>query len=257
MIRVAIVGASGRMGQTLSHEIAERDEFELTYLVDPLEPLFLASAQWVSEVTGVDATKVDVMLDFSTLSGASVSLQWCLDHDVAIVVGATGFSSVVLNEWSEKFLAGAGHAIIASNFSIGALLAQRFATQAAEHFDSVEIIELHHDKKIDAPSGTSLSAARGIAEARERAGRSEMIDPTQRETLAGGRGAKADGGIRIHSVRLAGLVAHQEVIFGNPGEGLIIRHDSYDRKSFVGGVVVALRAVRNRLGLTLGIDELV
>ena len=135
--------------------------------------------------------------------------------------------------------------------------AERFAAQAAAHFERAEIIELHHDKKIDAPSGTSIATARVIAAARATAGLDPIVDVTEHETVANARGAEGLGGVRVHSVRLPGLVAHQEIIFGGPGEGLTIRHDSYDRSSFVSGVILAVRAVTTRPGLTVGLDELV
>ena len=132
---------------------------------------------------------------------------------------------------------------MASNFSIGAVLAERFAELAAPYFESVEVIELHHDRKVDAPSGTSIATARAIESARSSAGLDPIADPTERLTIDGARGADAGGGVRIHSVRLPGLVAHQEILFGGPGEGLSIRHDTFDRSSFVLGVALAANAV--------------
>jgi len=137
------------------------------------------------------------------------------------------------------------------------VLAERFAAMAAAHFDSVEIIELHHDKKVDAPSGTSLATASAVARARAQAGLAAIVDVTEHESAPHPRGAQGPGGVRVHSVRLPGLVAHQEVIFGGPGEGLTIRHDSYDRASFVHGVILAVRSILTRPGLTIGLDELV
>jgi len=146
--------------------------------------------------------------------------------------------------------------VVASNFSVGAALAERFAAAAAPYFDRVEIIELHHDKKVDAPSGTSIATARQIAAARRAAGADPLVDPTSRFTIEGARGAHGEDGVVIHSVRLPGLVAHQEVLFGAPGEGLTIRHDSFDRQSFVHGVALALDAVSVTPGLIDGISTL-
>jgi 4-hydroxy-tetrahydrodipicolinate reductase len=137
------------------------------------------------------------------------------------------------------------------------VLQERFARMAAPYFDRVEIIELHHDKKADAPSGTSLSTARAIADARSQAGLAPLVDPTSRVSADGARGADGADGVRVHSVRLPGLVSHQEVLFGGPGEGLTIRHDSFDRVSFVHGVSMAVQAVDSTPGLTIGIDSFV
>ena len=175
---------------------------------------------------------------------------------MAAVLGATGLAAEDLVTWTEQY-SEHGYAVVAANFSIGAVLAERFAVQAAPYFEHVEIVELHHDKKLDAPSGTSLAAAGRISEARRAATLAPIADRTERETVPHARGADGGDGIRIHSVRLPGLVAHQEIIFGRPGEGLTIRHDSYDRQSFVAGVALAVRAVRSRPGLTLGLAELV
>jgi 4-hydroxy-tetrahydrodipicolinate reductase len=146
---------------------------------------------------------------------------------------------------------------MASNFALGAVLSERFAAMAAPYFERVEIIELHHDKKVDAPSGTSLAAARAISDARKKVGMAALVDPTIRTSVAGSRGADVGEGIKVHSVRLPGLVAHQEILFGGPGEGLTIRHDSFDRTSFVQGVALAVRAVNSKPKLTIGLDSLI
>jgi 4-hydroxy-tetrahydrodipicolinate reductase len=147
--------------------------------------------------------------------------------------------------------------IMASNFSLGAVLSERFAAMAAPYFERVEIIELHHDHKVDAPSGTSVATAQRVRDAREAAGRVSAPEPTQRYTLEGARGANAGSGVRIHSVRLPGLVAHQEILFGSAGEGLTIRHDSYDRVSFVQGVALAVANVDATPRFTWGIDAFI
>ena len=152
--------------------------------------------------------------------------------------------------------AGPGHLLVAANFALGAVLAMRFAEIAAPYFESVEVIELHHAAKRDAPSGTSLKTAERIAAARAAAGLADCADPTESTVIEGARGGRAPGGVHIHSVRLPGLVAHEEILFGGPGEGLTIRHDSYDRISFMAGVLLAVRAIGGRPGVTVGLDAL-
>jgi 4-hydroxy-tetrahydrodipicolinate reductase len=171
------------------------------------------------------------------------------------VIGTTGLSDDQRRAVEEA--ATKVGVVIAANYALGAVLSERFAAMAAPYFDRVEIIELHHDKKVDAPSGTSIAAAKGIAAARNAAGLPEMTDPTVRHTVSGARGADTIGGIKIHSVRLPGLVAHQEILFGGPGEGLTIRHDSFDRLSFVQGVALAADAVDASPRLIDGIQSLI
>jgi 4-hydroxy-tetrahydrodipicolinate reductase len=231
-------------------------EIAVVALVDVNEPGRLDGARHATSLDEM-GEEVDVVVDFSNVATARSSIEWCLEHNTAAVIGATGFTPDELDDLAKRVGAAGGSVIVASNFSIGAVLTETFAAQAARHFDRVEIIELHHDKKVDAPSGTSLATARAIAAARTSAGRPSMQDVTELETIPHGRGADAAGGVRVHSVRLPGLVAHQEVIFGRPGEGLTIRHDSFDRASFVGGVLLAVKVVRSRPGLTVGISELV
>jgi len=160
--------------------------------------------------------------------------RWCADNAKGLVIGTTGLTNEqrrVVDEAATKV-----GVVIAANYSVGAVLSEKFAALRHPYFDRVEIIELHHDKKVDAPSGTSIAAAKGIAAARAAAGLPEMIDPTLRHTLSGARGADTfASAVKIHSVRLPGLVAHQEILFGGRGEGLTIRHDSFDRVSFVAG----------------------
>jgi len=171
-------------------------------------------------------------------------------------VGTTGLGETELDQLREASARRGANLVVAANFAIGAVLLMRFAAQAAPYFEAVEIVELHHDQKVDAPSGTSLATAKAIAEARAAAGLGAPRDPTTTHVLEGARGAKASGEVPIHSVRLPGLVAHEEVLFGSPGQGLTIRHDSYDRLSFMSGVLLAVRAVQGRPGLTLGLEPL-
>ena len=243
------------MGQTLATGLAVSDDLDVVALVDVVEPRERGAARYVTRLEQLNADLVDVVVDFSTPDGVVRSAQWCAEHGVALVVGATGLDPA--QRASLDHAATRVGVIIAANYSIGAILSERFAALAAPYFDGVEIIELHHDRKIDAPSGTSLATARAIAAAREGAGLRAMSDPTRRHTVEGARGAEAPGGIKIHAVRLPGLTAHQEVLFGGAGEGLTIRHDSFDRSSFVHGVALAVRAVGTNPGLVDGIESLV
>lgn len=226
------------MGQALAAGLGALEEFRVSVLVDLHEPADLFGARHVARLTDIPVGEIDAVVDFSAPDGVVESARWCAEHAVALVVGATGLSPDQRLEVEHA----AEHTgiVLAANFSIGAVLAERFAAMAAPYFERAEIIELHHDRKVDAPSGTSLAAAAAIAAARARAGRAPLVDPTTRQTVAGARGADGGDGVRIHSVRLPGLIAHQEILFGGPGEGLTIRHDSFDRQSFVQGVALAL-----------------
>jgi 4-hydroxy-tetrahydrodipicolinate reductase len=229
------------MGQALAEGLGALEQCSVVALVDEHEPRELFGALYAESLDELDKTKVDVVIDFSSPEGVARSATWCATNGVALVVGATGLSPEqrgVVERAGTKV-----GVILASNFSIGAVLSERFAALAAPYFERVEIIELHHDKKVDAPSGTSITTAKGIAEARAKAGSGTLSDPTIRHTIEGARGADAVNGIKIHSVRLPGLVAHQEILFGSPGEGLTIRHDSFDRQSFVHGVALAVSAI--------------
>ena len=243
------------MGQSLAAQLGAQDDLSVTALVDVHEPRDLFGARYVEALSDLDATGIDVVIEFSSAASVVTSANWCAEHGVALVIGTTGLND---EQRRQVEAASAKTAIImASNFSIGVVLQERFAKLAAPYFERVEIIELHHDHKADAPSGTSLSTAAAIAQSRADAGQSALVDPTTHHVLAGARGADAGDGIMVHSVRLPGLVSHQEVIFGGPGEGLTIRHDSFDRQSFVHGVALAVRAIDNTPGLMIGIDSLI
>ncbi|MCW2542766.1 MAG: dapB [Frankiales bacterium] len=237
-MKVVVLGAKGRMGS------------EVVRAVEAADDLTLAGALDVGDA--VDLTGADVAVDFTHPDAVMDNLRACIDAGVHAVVGTTGFDEdrlAQLRSWLEGSKTGV---VVAPNFGIAAVLMMRFAAQAAPHFDSVEIVELHHAGKADAPSGTSRRTAELVAEAR--AGLPPMPDATT-QSLDGARGALVDG-VRIHSVRLAGLVAHQEVLLGGAGESLTIRHDSYDRASFMPGVLLAVRQVASRPGLTVGLDAL-
>jgi 4-hydroxy-tetrahydrodipicolinate reductase len=198
----------------------------------------------------------DVVVDFTHVAAVMDNLRWCVEHGLSVVVGTSGFDDDRQAEVRSWLDAAPGvRVLIAPNFSIGAILMMRFAAQAARFFDSAEIIELHHANKMDAPSGTALRTAALIGGARSAAGLGAPPDATKEE-LSGARGATVDD-IHVHSVRLAGLVAHQEVLFGGHGETLTIRHDSLDRASFMPGVLVAVRGIASLpAGLTVGIEPL-
>ncbi|SIN38703.1 4-hydroxy-tetrahydrodipicolinate reductase [Micromonospora cremea] len=241
-LRVGVFGARGRMGIEVCKAVDAADDLALSAAIDQGDS---RSAVSTAEVV-VDFTTPDVVMD---------NLQWCIEQGISAVVGTTGFTEQRLEQvrgWlADKPEVGV---VIAPNFGIGAVLMMQFAARAARHFESVEIIEQHHPRKLDAPSGTATHTARQIAQARAEAGLGPVPDATKDEVL-GARGAEIDG-VRVHAVRATGLVAHQEVLFGGTGETLTIRHDSYDRVSFMPGVLLAVRAVRNRPGLTVGLDAL-
>ncbi|WP_316670334.1 4-hydroxy-tetrahydrodipicolinate reductase [uncultured Propionibacterium sp.] len=242
MIRVGVFGARGRMGSTVCEAVEGASDMELVARID----------------VGDDrapAQDAQVMVDFTRPAAVMDDIEWCIDRGVNAVVGTTGFDDGRLAQ-VRSWLGGAPGVgvLIASNFSIGAVLMMAFAEKAAPFFDSAEIIELHHPRKLDAPSGTAASTAKRVAAARRAAGRAPMPDATQ-TALDGARGARVDD-VPVHSVRLQGLVAHQEVLLGTAGETLTIRDDSYDRASFMPGVLAGVRAVVTRPGLTMGMDEI-
>jgi 4-hydroxy-tetrahydrodipicolinate reductase len=238
MIRVAVVGAAGRMGTAVCEAVREADGLELIATVDLGDSLELVD----------DA---DVVVDFTSPDVVMETLRHCIPRGVHVVVGTSGFDESRLAEVAELL---AEHpqvgVLVAPNFSIGAVLMMRFAAVAAPFFESVEIVELHHPNKVDAPSGTAVRTAELVAQARD--GRSSPDATTT--ALEGARGATVNG-VTVHSVRLRGLIAHQEVLLGGVGETLTIRHDSLDRASFMPGVVLGVRRVGEHPGLTVGLDS--
>jgi len=263
MARIGVLGAGGRMGREVCRAVAGDGALDLVAAVDP----GFAGAR-LSELAGIDTALevaggvealveagVEVAVDFTVAAAALEHLAWCAAHGVHAVVGTTGISDGQLAEVGEAFSAGRANCIIAANFAVTAVLMMRFAELAAPYVDGVEIVELHHGAKRDAPSGTALRTAERAARARSKSGGDPWpADATADQVLAGARGADGPGGIRIHSVRLPGLVAHQEVVMGAVGQGLTIRHDAYDRTSFMPGVLLAVKAVPARAGLTVGLD---
>ncbi|MGY2129046.1 4-hydroxy-tetrahydrodipicolinate reductase [Blastococcus sp. SYSU DS0617] len=244
VLNVGVLGARGRMGTEVVKAVNDAEDLELVAMVDEGDWLFgLADAG--TQVV-VDFTRPDVVMD---------NIRFCIDNNIHCVVGTTGFDEdrlATIAEWlAPKPEVGV---IIAPNFGIGALLLMKFAQDAARFFPSVEVVELHHPNKVDAPSGTAVRTARLIAQARRDAGMPPAPDATT-EALPGARGADVDG-VPVHAVRLTGLVAHQEVLMGAEGETLTLRHDSYDRASFMPGVLLAVRKIGRRPGLTVGIEGL-
>lgn len=243
-LRVGVLGARGKVGAEICRAVEAADDLALVAQVDAGDDraaLVEGGAQVV-----VDFTHPDVVMD---------NLRFCVEHGIHAVVGTTGFDDerlAALRGWLAD-APGTG-VLIAPNFSIGAILMMRFAAQAAAFYESVEIVELHHPTKADAPSGTARRTAELVAAARREAGRDPMPDATS-TALDGARGAVVDG-VPVHALRIRGLVAHQEVVLGGPGETLTIRHDSLDRASFAPGVLVGVRGIAAHPGLTVGLEHL-
>lgn len=239
-----MLGARGRMGT------------EACQAIDGSADLKLVASLDVGDVLDsvVDAG-AGVLVDFTTPDVVMDNLRWCVERGVHAVVGTSGFTTARLDQ-VRSWLADRPDVgvVIAPNFAIGAVLMMEFAARAARFFESVEVVEMHHPLKIDAPSGTALRTAQLIAEARAAAGLGPVPDATKEE-MAGARGTAVEG-VPVHSLRARGLVAHQEVLFGAEGETLTVRHDSFDRKSFMPGVLLAIRAVVSRPGLTVGLGPL-
>ena len=243
MIRVGVLGAKGRMGSEVCRTVEAAPDMELGGQVDVGDSRELLAGS-------------DVVVDFTHPDAVIDNLMWCIDQDMIPIVGTSGFNEPRLAEVDGLVAEKHGsRALIVPNFSVGAVLMMRFAAQAAPFFESAEVIELHHAGKADAPSGTSSRTASMISQARQAAGLGAPPDATT-TAAAGARGSEV-GGVHVHSVRLAGLVAHQEVLLGGHGEVLTIRHDSLDRSSFMPGVLVAIRgAAKLPAGLTVGLDRL-
>ncbi|PID53738.1 MAG: 4-hydroxy-tetrahydrodipicolinate reductase [Micrococcales bacterium] len=242
-LRVAVIGARGRMGATTCAAVSGTDDLDLVAEIDQGDDL-----------NDLVAANAEVAVVFSVPGVAREHVRFLIANGVHAVVGTTG--------WDDDALTAVRHqlgdspsvgVLIAPNFALGAVLAMVFAQQAAALFESVEVIELHHPDKVDAPSGTAHRTAQLIAAARDHAGVAVPPDATA-SALPGARGAAVDG-IAVHSVRLRGLIAHEEILFGNPGEQFTIRHDSFDRQSFMPGVLLGVRTVPGRAGLTVGLEH--
>lgn len=240
-MRVAVIGARGRMGQAVCAAVEAAPDLELGPQLDLGDSLDALS-------------EADVAVVFSVPDVVTEQVLACVRQGVHAVVGTTGWTPERLDVVREALAAQPGTGVlIAPNFALGAVLLMRFAAIAAPHYESVEVIELHHPDKVDAPSGTARHTAAAIAATRARAGSAPMPDATT-TSLDGARGADVDG-VRVHAVRLRGLVAHEEVLFGGPGEILTLRHDSLDRSSFMPGVLLGVRTVATRPGLTVGLEH--
>ena len=243
-IRVGVLGARGRMGQQVCRAVDAAPDLDLVAMVD--------AGDWLFSVADAGA---QVLVDFTHPDVVMNNIRFAVDQNIHAVVGTTGFTQERLDTVREWLTDAPGvGVVIAPNFAIGAVLSMKFAQLAARFYDSAEVVELHHPHKVDAPSGTAVHTAELIAAARFEAGLGAAPDATT-QARDGARGADVDG-VRVHALRIAGLVAHQEIIFGSEGETLSIRHDSLDRASFMPGVLAGIRAVQGRPGLTVGLDAL-
>ena len=240
-MKVGVIGAKGRMGAEVCRAVEASDDLTLVGAVDAgddFSPL-------------LDA---DVVVEFTVPDATLGNIAWCIEHGIDVVVGTTGFDDDKLDHVRQLLQGKGSRVLIASNYSIGAILMMEFARQAAPYFESVEIIELHHPNKVDAPSGTAATTARKIADARARAGLGPVPDATTHDP-GNARGANVDG-IHVHAVRQRGLFANQQVLFGNQGEALTITANSFERSCYMPGVLTAVRAIKGLTGLTLGIESL-
>lgn len=261
-MRIGVVGAAGRMGSEVCRAVAAADGLDLVAAVDPAR-----GGRTLDELAGVGGAAgelvvaddlevlteaaVDVAVEFTGPTSVGANLCWLLDHGIHAVVGATGVSAQDLDVARALAADGPANALLAPNFALGAVLLMRFAADAARHLPHVEVVELHHDRKVDAPSGTALRTAELIADARD----TTPDVPLGDDDHPGARGT-VHHGVHVHSVRLPGLVAHQEVILGGEGQTLTLRHDSYDRSSFMPGVLLAVRGVAELDGLVIGLEHL-
>lgn len=256
-VTVGVFGAAGKMGSVVCRAVEEAADLQLVAAVDPTAAgrtlgEVSAGAADLTVVGSVDdlTTAPDVMVDFTHLEAARSNLSWCAENGVHAVVGTTGFTEADLERFRSEFVSSS--CLIAPNFAIGAILMMRFAEMAAPWFETAEVLEFHHEHKLDAPSGTAMRTVERMAEANA----DWLPDPTVTNTVEGARGGRGPAGIRVHAIRMRGMVAHQEVLLGATGQTLSIRHDSYDRESFMPGVVLAVRRIADLGGVTIGLDAL-
>lgn len=258
-MNVAVIGAAGRMGIEVCRAVSASDDLTLIAAVDPVR-----KGQRLEDVIGVsspvvisgsleelDVASIDCAVEFTGPATVAQNLNWLLNHGIHTVVGATGLSDEEVALARESAAKGGVNALIAPNFAIGAVLLERFAKAAVAYFPHVEVIELHHDQKVDAPSGTALRTAKLLGDAR----REDVAVVGGDERYPGARGAQVNG-IAVHSVRLPGLIAHEAVMFGSEGELLTLRHDSMSRSSFMPGVLHAIRHVASLDGVAVGLDQI-
>ncbi|QFT89378.1 4-hydroxy-tetrahydrodipicolinate reductase [Bacillus sp. THAF10] len=263
-IKIILAGPRGRMGREAVDLIHREPHFELVACLDRMN-----EGKQLSEVEGFPAinapiykdpltcfteVKADVLIDLTTPEIGKIHTKLAVEHGIRPVVGTTGFTEEELEALTELADEKKVGVIIAPNFAVGAILMMKFAQMAAKHFQDVEIMELHHDRKLDAPSGTAIKTAELLSKTREP---KRQGHPEEEEVINGARGAETKDGIRIHSVRLPGLVAHQEVLFGGEGQSLSIRHDSYNRASFMSGVKLAVETVINLDVLVYGLENII
>ena len=258
-MRVGVFGAAGRMGATVCRAVADDPDLELVAAVDPhhqgLDLRQVAGAgapgcaglRVASSAEAMVEAGVDVVVDFTHIDAARENVRFCASNRLHAVVGTTGFGESDYDELRGLFTE--SNCLVAPNFAIGAVLMMRFAELAAPWFDTAEIVEMHHENKIDAPSGTAVATAARIAAASSQ----WLADPTSSVTAEGARGGSVDG-IPVHAVRMRGAVAHQEVILGTTGQTLVLRHDTTDRTSFMPGVLLACKRIADHPGLTVGLD---
>ncbi len=269
--KVGVLGAGGRMGREICRAVAADGELDLVAAVDPrfagidLHQVAGQGVPAIDVAPDLDAlamASVDVAIDFSLPDATEQAMPWCAEHGVHMVIGTTGIEDARMDEARKLFGRKSGpNCIVASNFAVGAVLMARFVEMAARFMDGGEVIEIHHDGKVDAPSGTSLVLMEAIAsgaEARsgEGGGAAFGRDATERYVLEGTRGGVGRSGVRVHSLRIPGMVAHHEAVFGAVGQALTIRHDAFDRTSFLPGVLLAVKAVASTPGLTLGLESI-
>ncbi|ALS78398.1 4-hydroxy-tetrahydrodipicolinate reductase [Planococcus kocurii] len=263
-IRVAIAGARGKMGKEAVHTVMNNDEMELVAVLDYKEigrtladtnlfPSHYTAPVFIDLQELYTITKPDVLLDLTTPEFVFEHTKQALELNIRAVVGTTGFSDEQLEELKTLSKASKIGCIIAPNFAIGAVLMMKFAEQAAKYLPDIEIIEMHHDQKLDAPSGTAMKTAHLISQQRPIYQQGHI---REKETLPGARGANYDG-MRIHSVRLPGLVAHQQVLLGGEGQLLTLRHDSFNRGSFMSGVVLSIKTVMEKEELIYGLEHII
>jgi 4-hydroxy-tetrahydrodipicolinate reductase len=250
-VRVGVNGAGGRMGSTVCGAVALDPQLELVAAVDPHHAGESVNGCAIAgELRAFADARCDVVVDFTVAEVARASVPWMALHGIHAVVGTTGLTDDDLDAFREAFGNGDAHCLVASNFAVSAVLMMRFAEIAAPFFDTAEVIEYHHDGKVDAPSGTAVETARRLAAASD----DWAPDQTGHEVFAGARGGAGPAGVRVHAVRMRGMVAHQEVLLGALGQTLTIRQDSYDRASFMPGVLLACKRIGAHPGLTIGLD---
>jgi len=251
-IKVGVLGAAGRMGMVVGDGVAADPELDLVARIDPQGGDGISTSLEALVEAGAE-----VAIDFTQPDQVFGNVTFCIEHGIHCVIGTTGMSEAELEKVGELAAAGSGNVFVAPNFSIGAVLLMHVAKQVARHLGSCEIVEMHHNAKLDAPSGTALRTAQGIAEVWKEHGRPSGGDhhPNEEEKVTGSRGGEA-AGIHVHAVRLQGAEAHQEVIFGGPGQTLTIRHDAMNRSSYLPGIILAVKALPSRPGLTVGLEHL-